>query len=178
MLSSLKKFLFERNLKKRLSEKPKSKTFSFHSAQKIAILYDGRNPQIVQEIKALKDRIKEESKTFKTLAFIEKIEDTVHITCPIYSSQLIDWMGIPDSREVEDLIRFKADLFIVINPEKLRHFNYVLALSHANIKAGVAQGDRFDRYYNLLIDPNELRDHNLSYTQIYDIFSKLGIQND
>ena len=178
MLDTLKKILFNRHLTRRLKLKEKAGSVSFSAADRIAIVYDSRDPKVIEEINRLKARIKAEGKTLKTLAFIEKIEDTVHITCPVYSIQQIDWIGLPDSREVEKIIEFKADLLILINTRKSPHANYILALSRAKIKAGIAQNNKFDRYYNLLIDSDELKDRDLSYTQIYDIFSKLGLKND
>jgi hypothetical protein len=164
-LNSLKKWLFNKELKKEINVLEDNGV-----AVGIYTLYNNDQSQI-EEIYNFIATQGTKRENIHILAFANQKEAIVNATYPVYTQKEIKWAGFPQHENVTKFISRKYKRFYYLCPSFDAHQRYILSKIKADFKAGI-YAPSIETMLDFTLD-NQFSSPLESLKEIYTTISKL-----
>ena len=160
MLRRTRRWLYNRDLSKKLSIKKRDTHSGVNPAHHIGILYDATDLNNKQILSRLTKKLTANERTVKTLSYIHRNVDEIPTETHYYTKKHLNWLGIPQQEIVEQFISSEFDILITLFTEFNNHMEYIVKMSNAKLKIGPCfpTGESF---FDLTIDVQPITLDNL-----------------
>lgn len=136
-MNALKQWLFSRSLKRRVARLPRpGAARSWNALNSVGLLFDASSADRRKWASATIESWRRAGKQVTVLAYLAKPADENHIPFPWYCPKDLDWLGRPKPETVSQFLNHRVDLLVYPEYHLPPHFEYLLSLSKADVKAG------------------------------------------
>jgi hypothetical protein len=136
VIERLRKFFYQRALKKDSHKQGSRKAFAWADMKNIQVIYDATNSTERDTVLQYVERLRQQGKVVKTLAFInDKLEHT-GLAFPHFTLKDLTWFNTINKKAtvVEEFLAQKPDLLISLFSGESRVLTYVSMKSSATYK--------------------------------------------
>jgi len=152
MLSNIKKWFFDRELKHIPNKKLNKKNIVTNKMQNIGVLFDASQETDAEAINSFIHKLKNLQKNVFHLSFVnikpKKEEETKQNT---YTLNDLKWHNVPFGQEVEKFSQIDYDVIFIFTRSLYPHFKYILLKSNAHFVVGPAI-DEIHPYCDLMVE--------------------------
>jgi hypothetical protein len=150
MLKKLKSTLFYRAFREKITKSPQIPVISIKGGS-VSVLFNGTREDDRKTVHRLKKKlIAAGASSFKSLAYIDNKLPLENVDYAAYNKRNVNWYGVPSGEEVDAFIQLPANILIVLCPEMLPHFEYIIAHAQARFIIG-PDISRSTTYFNLTV---------------------------
>ncbi len=141
------RFALKRNDAIRISD-------GYQNARKIGLIYSQCEPERLEVIDDLIDKIKTSGKHVETMTYVPKVKKTETFDFPFFTENDFLPSGKWKKKEVENFKHEDFDYLISMDTQTNKYTRNILAASKAKCRVGKYE-EGFDQYFELMIDHSE-----------------------
>ena len=149
-LERLKKWLWNRSLKQKLTNQSPLDIPKLNPAKKIGILFDATSESDRNTIKSFSDKLRSRGCNVTLLGYINKRLKHNLFDFLMYHKGLINWYGEPKSPDIVRFINNDIDILINLDTDDQAHMHFISALCRAKFKVGMSHQNGIP--YQLILD--------------------------
>lgn len=154
MFAKLKRFFYNRDLKRRLASKSSPNPVSLATATKVGIAFDASEPGNYVAISGYAHKLKNLGKRVELLGYYRFRHIDGNPAFPYFNRKDLNWYGRPKSRAAEHFMNAPFDILINAYTEECLPLEYVSAHSKSKLRVGLFDEEKL-YCSDVLIKPHE-----------------------
>jgi hypothetical protein len=175
MIEKIKNWFFYRQLKE-TGQIKQSIPQGLNLGARILILFDGTDENSCKDVVLFKKRLMEEaSKNVSILAFIDNEISEDSPDFRVFNRKNLKWYGVPFGEQVEEFLKEKCDILLVLCHKMLPQFEYIIALSTSSFIIG-PDIRRSEKYFDLIIESHPNGKLSDLITKILEVTERLALK--
>lgn len=174
MLDRIKKTLYYRAFRTQTKNKSQKPLLSVKGGT-VIILFNGTREEDRKTVHRFKKKLTASgASSVKSLAYIDNKLPLDNVDYAAYNKKNINWYGVPSGEKAEAFMQSPADILIVLCPEMLPHYEYIIAHSQAQFIIGPDISNS-TTYFNLTVQhptSDNLEDMVHAITKAVDVIAE------
>lgn len=178
MLSNIKNWFFDRELKQIPNKKLNKKNIGSNKMQNIGVLFDASQETDAEAVNSFIHKLKNLQKNVYHLSFVNtKLKKEEDIKQNTYTLNNLKWHNMPFGEEVEKFCQIRYDMIFIFTRSLYPHFKFILLKTNSDFVIGPAI-DEIHPYCDLMVENKKEDKMTNMIEQTLNSFNQLTIHQN